>query len=98
VSSFWRNGSAISKTFALSVGQNKYLKRQMSPLKDRSYDEELAHIFETTEQEAMADGFDPTLTKYDPRWQSFSWRLQALIVQDPFVPTYVSFTNMTSVF
>ena len=52
----------------------------------------MARIFDSTEKMAIADhGFNPTLTEYDPRIQSFSWRLHALIVQDPFIPTYVSF-------
>ena len=97
VSSFWRSGIAISRTFALSPGENKYLKRRIPPLQGRQYEQDISHIFQLTEQAAKADGFDPTSTTYDPRFQSFSWRLQALIVQDPFIPTYVSFRCIASI-
>ena len=87
VCSFWRNGLPISRTFALSVGQNKYLRRHLPPLKDRQYEEEVPRILAMSEKTA---NIDPTATTYDPRWQSLSWRLQPLVVQDPFIPTYAS--------
>lgn len=86
--SFWRNGAPIAHTYALSVGENKYLRRRLPLLRNREAD--IATTFKLMEQKAIADGFDPTSTKYDPQWQSFPWQLQALVVQDPFIPTYVS--------
>jgi hypothetical protein len=86
--SFWRNGAPIAHTYALSVGENKYLKRRLPLLRNREAD--IAATFKMMEQKAIADGFDPTSTKYDPQWHPFSWQLQTLVVQDPFIPTYVS--------
>jgi hypothetical protein len=96
--SFWRNGLPIAKTYALSVGQNKYLKRQQPLLKSIQREQEIRSILKTSETTAKQEGFDPAATTYDPRWQPFSWPLQALVVQDPFIPTYVSIGRVTLIY
>jgi len=88
----------IAKSFALSVGQNKYLRRQMMAPRDERLDQELSRILKITERTVTARGFNPAATAYDPRWQPFSWRLQPLVVQDPFIPTYVSIDRVTLIY
>ncbi|KIM76912.1 hypothetical protein PILCRDRAFT_635000 [Piloderma croceum F 1598] len=96
--SFWRNGLPIAKTFALSVGHNKYLKRQLPPLRNTELENEIPYILNSSEKLIQDQGFDPAATTYDPRWQPISWPLQPLVVQDPFIPTYVSIDRVTLIY
>jgi hypothetical protein len=96
--SFWRNGMPISRTYAISVGQNKYLKRQLGLMSNRGLDREISYILKISEELLKGQGFDPAATTYDPKWQPIPWHLQPLVVQDPFIPTYVSIDRLTLVY
>lgn len=91
--SFWRAGMTIARTYALSVGQNKYLTRQLAPLKDRQREKDISAIFLALEQSSKGiRGFDYNSANYNPAIHPLAWPLHSLVVQDPFVPTYVSTT------
>jgi hypothetical protein len=96
--SFWRNGMTISRLYALSVGRNKYLRRQIAPARNTPRGEEASTIPDLTEKAAIHKGFDLTRSGYDPNIQPLAWRLQPLIVQDPFIPTYASASHVMLMF
>lgn len=88
---FWRIGITVSATFALSVGQNKYLKRQHPPLKDRQREQVNPRIFHNIERATQqVYKFDYKSPTFNPAMHPLTWPWQALVVQDPFITTYVS--------
>lgn len=87
----WKSAPLISGTYILSPGSSKYLARQL-PLSNNSARERLSlpELFARLEAGARNKwGYDATKKEFDQGVQNVGWGLQQLVVQDPFLPTYV---------
>ena len=78
-SSFWRAATANARKFVLSVRENKYLPRQHVT---GQWKEPVTYSNRLSTPDSIA---------YEPR----SWQFDRLVVQDPFITTYVRWFRYT---
>ena len=86
----WKSAHLISSTYILSAGSSKYLARQVPLLRESEREKDLPEVFAGLEAKAKEGaGYDPAKEGFDEEVQNIGWGMQQLVVQDPFLPTYV---------
>ena len=92
----WKSAHLISSTYILSAGSSKYLARQVPLLRESQRERDLPEVFAGLEAKAKEiAGYDPAKEGFDEGVQNVGWGMQQLVVQDPFLPTYVRTSSST---